>query len=322
MFSDQLRLCVGSFNSLLGDRDANLDTIAAEAASAAGEADLLVTPECSICGHTVGPEIKSAAEPLRGPSVERLTALAQEHGLVICAGIAERSKAEYPYNTQVLVGPDGLIGKQRKLHLSANENCFNEPGGRIEHVDVGPWRLGVVICYDNSFPELHRILALRGCELILSPHAARFGYPRSRDFRKAKAAGARRAGATYRGVALWNACYSVYVNQVGVAGRASSRTNDGHVAHAGGILVVGPTGEVVASHKQPGRKPERVFVTLDRQQVVGVRQSPSQSLNARRPELFEDLVRAGLARSHRRRYSIAKHGGWWQAEGQKPRRVP
>ena len=322
MFNDQLRVCISSFNALLGEREANLDTIAKEAKADAGKADLLVTPECSICGHTAGPEITRAAETLRGPSVKRLAELAKKHKLVISAGIAERSRAEYPYNTQVLVGPDGLIGKQRKLHLSGNENCFNEPGSKLEPIDIGTWRIGTVICYDNTFPELHRILALRGCELIVSPHAARFGYPKSKDFRKAKAAGLRRAKLTYQAMTMWNACYSVYVNQVGIAGQLSSKTNDGHVAHAGGILAVGPASQVIATHAKPGNTPERVFVILDRQQVVKARQSPSQNLNARRPELFNDLVRTGFARAHRKRYNIPEHGPWWEVEGQKPRRAP
>ena len=322
MFRNKLRVCISSFNSLVAQLEANLKTIEQEAKMVAGKADLLVTPECSICGHTVGPEIKRATEPLRGPSVHRLTKMAKRCRIVISAGIAERSPAEYPYNTQVLVGPDGLIGKQRKLHLSGNENCFNEPGRHIEPVHVGVWRIGVVICYDNCFPELHRILALRGCEVVLAPHAARFGYPSSKDFRKAKASAHERASLTYRAAALCNASYYVYVNQVGIAGRLSSKTNDGHVAHAGGILAVGPSGDVVAKHRQPGPRPERVFVELDRQLVIRARHSPSQSLNARRPALFADLAKPGLVHGHRRRYAIARHGAWWQVEGQRPRRIP
>jgi len=313
---------VSSFNSLLADSEANLATIEAEAQAAAGQADLLLTPEGSICGHTVGDEIKAAAEPLRGSSVKRLTALAREHSLVISAGIAERSRAEYPYNTQVLVGPKGLISKQRKLHLSGNENCFNEPGRRIEVAQVGPWRIGTVICYDNSFPELHRILALRGCELTLCPHAARFGYPHNASFEAAKARALDRAQCTYRAAAHANGGCYVYVNQVGIAGRLSSKTNDGHVAHAGGIVVVGPSGEVVATHHRPGLEPERVFATLDRQRVIQARRNPSQGLNARQHALFADLVRPSLAAAHRRRYGIPKHGSWWRVEGQKPRRSP
>ena len=322
MFKDKLRVCISSLNGVVAEPEANLKTIEQEAKAAAGKADLLVTPECSICGHTVGPEIKRAIEPLHGPSVERLTTAAKLCGLVISAGIAERSPGEYPYNTQVIVGPDGLIGKQRKLHLSGNENCFNEPGRHIETVEIGVWRIGTVICYDNSFPELHRILALRGCELVLAPHAARFGYPRTKDFRKAKASAHERAALTYRAAALCNASYYLYVNQIGIAGRLSSKTSDGHVAHAGGILAVGPSGEVVAKHHQRGPRAERVFVELDRQAVLSARRSPSQSLNARRPALFADLAKPGLVRGYRRRYAIARHGAWWQVEGQKPRRTP
>src|SRR5262245_17676978 len=92
MFGEKLAVCVSSFNSALGDCAANLERIALEAAHAAeAKAQLLVTPESSVCGHTVGPEIKRAVEPLQGKSVEELAQLARSHQLVISAGIAEES---------------------------------------------------------------------------------------------------------------------------------------------------------------------------------------------------------------------------------------
>src|SRR3990172_516685 len=120
MLDEAFLLCASSFNSALGDPASNLERIGEEAAHAAkAGARLLVTAENSVCGHAPGPELKRAAEPLRGKSMEALTALARKHGLLISAGIAEESPSPdgWPYNTQVLVGPEGLLGKQRKVHL-------------------------------------------------------------------------------------------------------------------------------------------------------------------------------------------------------------
>ena len=78
------------------------------------------------------------------------------------------------FNTQVLVGPQGYIGKQRKLHLSRDEVFYYKGGREIPVFDIGPCKVGIVICYDNQFPEVARVLALRGAEVILMPHAGRF----------------------------------------------------------------------------------------------------------------------------------------------------
>src|SRR6185437_11957107 len=78
------------------------------------------------------------------------------------------------YNAMVLVGPDGFIGKQRKIHCSRDEAFYYKGGRELPVFDIGLSKLGIVICYDNQFPEIARILALRGAEVILMPHAGRF----------------------------------------------------------------------------------------------------------------------------------------------------
>ncbi|MCZ7644110.1 MAG: hypothetical protein M5U26_02330 [Planctomycetota bacterium] len=325
MFDDVLRICATSFNALLGDCKGNLERIAEEAARAAeAGAKLLATPEMSICGHGAGPENKEPVEPLRGPSLETLTALARKHGLVISAGIAEESPSPdgWPYNTQVLVGPEGLISKQRKLHLSGNENCFNHPGEIVEHAEIGAWRIGTAICYDNNFPELHRILALRGCELLLAPHAARIGHPDGQDLARHKVKSLAWARTCLGGAALANAAFTVYANQTGNAGRCRSNANGGWVVHAGGVAVYRPSGEVLAQGPETEAVPERIVVEVDRREATARRAKNHFSLNFRRAALFGELTDPDLVARHRARFGVAPVGEWWAEEQMQPARIP
>ena len=88
-------------------------------------------------------------------------------------GPQRRGSGTSSYNTQVLVGPDGYIGRQRKLHLSRDEGMYYTRAERSRSSTSGKCKIGIAICYDNEFPELPRILALRGAEVLLMPHASR-----------------------------------------------------------------------------------------------------------------------------------------------------
>jgi predicted amidohydrolase len=90
----------------------------------------------------------------------------------VCAGLAERDR-DVVYDTQVLVGPDGYGGSQRKLHMSRDEGLYYGSGQDINVFDIGKCKVGIGICNDNEFPEVTRILALRGTEVLLMPHASR-----------------------------------------------------------------------------------------------------------------------------------------------------
>src|SRR5262245_6127912 len=169
-----IRVAAVSMNGFLGEPERVLNNIAGWCERAAAEkAELVLFPELVVHGHCT-PNTWHVAEPVPdGPSVARLVQIARRHHLIVCAGLSEKER-DIVYNTQVLVGPDGYIGKQRKLHLSRDE-VFYYKGGRDLHVfDIGPCKVGIVICYDNQFPEVARVLALRGADLILMPHAARF----------------------------------------------------------------------------------------------------------------------------------------------------
>src|SRR5262249_704854 len=170
---ETIRVAAVSMNSLLGQPQRNLATIAEWCEQAAGEkAELVVFPELVVHGHCT-PNTWELAEAIpEGPSVQRLIELARRYGLILSVGLSEKER-DIVYNAQVLVGPQGYIGKQRKLHPSRDEVMLYKGGREIVVFDLGKCKVGTVICYDNWFPEIARILALRSADVILMPHAAR-----------------------------------------------------------------------------------------------------------------------------------------------------
>jgi len=165
------RVAAVSMNGYLGVPEQVLTAIDSWCERAAADhAELVLFPELVIHGHCTPNTWHLAESVPDGPSVMRLVQIARRHRLILCAGMSEKER-DIVYNTQVLVGPEGYVGKQRKLHLSRDE-VFHYKGGReLPAFDVGPCKVGIVICYDNQFPEVARVLALRGADIILMPHA-------------------------------------------------------------------------------------------------------------------------------------------------------
>lgn len=108
------------------------------------------------------------AESVPGKAAQRLIDLARERGVFISAGMGDR-QAGVVYNAYMLIGPDGYIGKQRKLHMPMAEAPYYGAGSAFDVFDIGYCKIGISICFDNWFPETSRILALKGAEVILSP---------------------------------------------------------------------------------------------------------------------------------------------------------
>jgi len=135
-------------------------------------ADLYVLPELFSTGY----QFASNAEVARlsehvpdGPTTRRLIAFARRRRCTIVAGLAERAGGRY-YNSAVIIGPKGFLGRYRKLHLFGEETRWFSPGASAPAVwKIGSTRIGVMICFDWFFPEAARLLALKGAELICHP---------------------------------------------------------------------------------------------------------------------------------------------------------
>jgi predicted amidohydrolase len=194
--------------------------------------DLLIFPELHLTGYTMRDEVSHLAEPIPGPSTKRVEAVAREHGVHVVFGMPEESEVKgVLHNAAVLVGPKGLVGKYRKIHLPTHsvfeERRYYRPGreAAVFKTDLGV--IGLSICYDLYFPELTRLQALQGAELVVCISASpglrrRFfeGFCLSR--------------------AMENAIYLAYVNRVGV---------EEGLQFWGGSRVVAPNGSVLAQCK-------------------------------------------------------------------------
>jgi deaminated glutathione amidase len=175
-----LRVAAVQLNSN-ADKDRNLNAaerLVREAAAAGAEFVALPEKWNLLAG---GEELAAGAEPLDGPSLAAARGWARELGIHLLAGsISERVAGEKASNTSVLIGPDGEdLAVYRKIHMfdveaggvNYRESEFERPGTEAVAAEVGGLTAGLTVCYDLRFPELFRILALRGARLIVVPSA-------------------------------------------------------------------------------------------------------------------------------------------------------
>ena len=156
-----------------GDKKSNLDAARRLILEACEKgANLLILPELFNTGSMITDraEAYALAESIPdGASVTLLLELAQTHGVYVVASLLERKGADL-FNTAVLVGPDGLVGKYRKLHPCEDEVYWVEPGDLglpVFHTPIG--RIAMLICLDAYYPETARICAIQGADIICIP---------------------------------------------------------------------------------------------------------------------------------------------------------
>jgi predicted amidohydrolase len=158
----------------LGEVGHNLEAVRAGLRRAADlGARLAVFPECALTGYAFEhpDEARPHAQPLPGPASEVLATDCRALDLFAVVGLLERGPGGELFNACMLVGPQGLVAGYRKIHLPfLGVDRFTTPGDRPFAVhDLGGLRVGMNICYDNSFPESARVLALLGADLVLLP---------------------------------------------------------------------------------------------------------------------------------------------------------
>ena len=164
-------VALAQLNSAIGDSAANLDRAMEYVARAAETgADMVMFPELYLQGYRVDDKTALTAEPVPGPTTEKLIRAARERDLYVIMGMA-RLEEHYPYlvyNSLCFVGPEGLVGDgyYDKIHLGTfhpyMEGVYFAPGRQTPVFDTRLGRLSVQICYDASFPELTRVYAVKG----------------------------------------------------------------------------------------------------------------------------------------------------------------
>lgn len=169
----RVRIACLQMEPCVGEKDRNLARsleMIGEAAEAG--ANLVVLPELCSSGYVFNTreEARMLAEEIPdGPSCRAWADAAARHAMHVVAGIAER-EGRALYNSAVVVSPQGVIGTYRKNHLWAAENLFFEPGNLgvpVFRTDIG--RIAVVVCYDIWFPEVFRLAAMQGADILCVP---------------------------------------------------------------------------------------------------------------------------------------------------------
>lgn len=270
------RIAAAQIESRPLDPQANLDKVERWIETAAAQrAELVVFPECALTGYMLSAEqAADVAEPIPGPRSERLVAACRRAGLLAVVGTIEKDDQGRCFNTAVLLGPQGLIGRYHKTHLIClGVDRFLTPGAELPApLETPLGRLAMLICYDLRFPEPARVLGLAGAQAVLLPTA----WPQAATLYPDHVARTRAAE---------NGLFVVAADHVGQerGGRYLGRS-----------LIVGPDGEVLA---QAGKEEEALLVAdmdlarADRKHRAFIPGEYEIDLHAdRRPELYGPLT--------------------------------
>lgn len=229
------------------------------------------------------------AEPIPGPSTDFFGKLAKEYGVVIVTSLFEKRAAGLYHNTAVVIERDGTIaGKYRKMHIPDDpayyEKFYFTPGDLGFHpIDTSVGRLGVLVCWDQWYPEAARLMALQGAEMLIYPTA--IGFESSDD--PAEQQRQREAWTTVqRGHAVANGLPVVAVNRVGHETDPSGMT--GGIDFWGSSFVAGPQGELL--YRASDTEEERKVIDIDLAYSEQVRRW-WPFLRDRRIDKYTDIVK-------------------------------
>lgn len=209
------------------------------------------------------------AESIPGPSTEFYGSLANELGVVIVTSLFEKRAPGLYHNTAVVIESDGTIaGKYRKMHIPDDpayyEKFYFTPGDLGFHpIDTSIGRLGVLVCWDQWYPEAARLMALQGAELLIYPTAIGYESSDSEEEQQRQ----REAWTTVqRGHAVANGLPVISVNRVGFEPDPSKQTNG--IQFWGSSMVVGPQGEFLYRAPADEEVSRIVKVDLERSEQV------------------------------------------------------
>ena len=229
------------------------------------------------------------AEPIPGPSTEVYGRLARECGIVLVTSLFERRAPGLYHNTAVVFEKDGSIaGRYRKMHIPDDpayyEKFYFTPGDLGFHpINTSVGRLGVLVCWDQWYPEAARLMALQGAEILIYPTAIGYESSDTPDEQQRQ----RMAWQTVmRGHAVANGLPVVAVNRVGHESDPSGQTNG--IQFWGTSFFCGPQGEIL--YEASTDEEESIIVSIDMQHSEQVRRW-WPFLRDRRIEAYSDITR-------------------------------
>ena len=212
------------------------------------------------------------AEAIPGPSTEFFGNLAKELGIVIVTSLFERRAAGLYHNTAVVLEKDGTIaGKYRKMHIPDDpayyEKFYFTPGDLGFHpIQTSVGKLGVLVCWDQWYPEAARLMALQGADLLIYPTAIGYDLNDTAEEQQRQ----RMAWQTVqRGHAVANGLPVITVNRVGLEPTANSQQPTAGIPFWGTSFIAGPQGELL--YEAPTDQEVEVVVEVDMQRSEQVR---------------------------------------------------
>ena len=281
---------------LAGTGFANLEGLYSSMREAAQEgAELIVLPELHqgpyFC-QTEETRHFDDAEPIPGPTTDRLAEMALELGVVVVGSLFERRAPGLYHNTAVVLDRDGrLAGRYRKMHIPDDpgyyEKFYFTPGDLgFRPIDTSLGRLGVLVCWDQWYPEAARLMALAGAELLIYPTAIGWN-PLDEPEEKARQRNAWMW--VQQGHAVANGLPVLVANRIGHEADPSAALAG--IDFWGGSFAVGPQGEFLVSPAD--LEPTTMIVDIDRSRSEAVRRI-WPFLRDRRIDSYGDLLRRYL----------------------------
>jgi predicted amidohydrolase len=232
-----MKIGLFQFDVARGQPGENLRRI--QAGTSKLDVDLLVLPELCTSGYLLTPE--RAAElsiEVPGPELAPFLDLARQLRACVVAGVIEKAQGRL-FNSAVVVGPDGFIGAQRKLHITKLEQPLFQPGRALETFSFRDTTFGILTCFDAWFPEAARQLTRSGAQLLCQPAA--FGGLRTLDIMRVRS--------------LENCVVTITANRIGAESRG-----DVEASFCGWSQIVDGQGDVIA---QAGTGQEAIVVDVD-----------------------------------------------------------
>lgn len=301
-----IKIASAQFENRSGDKDYNLTRIEELSKKAAEEgADAIAFHECSVTGYSFARKLNrnqmlALCETIpEGESIRRLQSIAAKHDIAILAGLFEKDGQDDIYKAYVCVDKTGLRAKHRKLHPFVNKHIL--PGNSYTVFELGGWKCGILICYDNNIAENVRATKLLGADIIFMPHVtmctpstrpgAGFVDPLLWTNRETDPISLRIEFDGLRGrswLMKWlparaydNGVYVVFSNPIGM---------DDDQLKNGCSMVLDPYGDILAECRSLGDDFVVATCTEEKLTLSG----GYRYLNARRPELYKDII----GRSH------------------------
>jgi predicted amidohydrolase len=299
---ENMIIATAQFENRSGDKDYNLqriDSLSAEAAAKGAKA--VAFHECSVTGysfarHLSAEELLDLAEHIPGGnSCAALRDIARRNNIAVLAGLFEKDDVGDIYKAYVCVDATGVIAKHRKLHPFIHPKI--KPGNSYCTFELGGWKCGILICYDNNIVENVRATALLGADIIFMPHVTmctpssrpgagfvdptlwfnRFNDPTSLRLEFDGMKGRSWLMKWLPSRAYDNAVYAVFSNPIGM---------DGDQLKNGCSMIVDPFGDVIAECRQLNDEVVTALITPEKLTQAG----GHRYMKARRPDLYREII--------------------------------